>query len=163
MPPKPLIDISQMNTPPKPMRNHVDEITSSVPPQRQPPPPLPVKDRSASPVINERSHPSRPTHPDKPSLSDRLARIVQSTASRSTENLAGALPLERRSLDLRPIVSDLAERVHVPHPTRSQTAPLDAFETPRTQPALSMPAVTQPKPKANRRSLSSPNAAAAYD
>ncbi|CAL1694863.1 unnamed protein product [Somion occarium] len=131
MPAKPLIDLSGVNPPVLP--------------------PLPSFDQRP-PSLSDKS-PS--TTSEKPSLSDRLARVAQTAATKSKEDLSRVSPVERRSLDYLNLPDhgkkedEKPAKKLLPHPSRSQTAPTDGLEplpTPGT------------KPKPNGRSLSSPNA-----
>lgn len=153
LPAKPLIDISTLSATPPPLpslpRSEKPSPTPSVP-EKPASPPVPEKDATPSSVDTRNS--SRPTHDSKPSLSDRLARIAQGTAAKSVEQLATSPPIERRSLDLRPILTTDNERGRLTQPSRSQTAPLGSFDdrAESTSPSAS-------------RSRPAPNAAAAYD
>lgn len=156
MPTKPLIDISQMGTPPVPPFIAGEKTSSPLARDKQFSPPIPDKDSISSASSPETRPIPRPTHCEKPSISDRLARVAQGTAAKSVEQLASAAPLERKSFDTRPALSDDSERGRVAKPARSQTAPFGKLEErdPSTPPA---------KPKPNGRTMSSPNAAALYD
>ncbi|PSS31008.1 hypothetical protein PHLCEN_2v2454 [Hermanssonia centrifuga] len=165
IPPKPLIDISQMSTPPLPSASEKVNSPLKEPPkgaQSPAPPAAPAKEIVSPSGVKEKEekNETRPTHSGKPSLSDRLARIAQTAAAKSVETLATSAPLERRSLDSRPLLSEESPRGRVSQPVRSQTAPLNSVE--RASPSPS-PAAARMKPKGRTLSSSSPNAAAAYD
>ena len=130
---------------------------SPVGPEKRVSPPVPEKPTPSSTDVKPSP---RPTHAEKPSLSDRLARVAQTAGGKSVEALATATPLERRSLDARPALAESAsaDRGRANQPARSQTAPmglLDRTESPSPSPA--------PRPRANTRQPPSPNAAAVYD
>ncbi|KAI0082132.1 hypothetical protein K474DRAFT_1703150 [Panus rudis PR-1116 ss-1] len=131
IPGKPLIDINSMSIPALPSSS--------------------LKD-SAPPAPPEKP---RPSMSDKPSLTDRLARIAQSAATKSPENeCRPPSPANRRSLDhLRDTSPDKGKEKTLQTPVRSQTAPMGGFETP--------PLAAETRLKSNGRSMSmsSPNAA----
>lgn len=106
-------------------------------------PPLLATDVGKPPMVPDKDKLSSPVGISKPSINDRLARLAQSAASRSSDNLSKTPP--------SPEEEDKPSRTGVPMPTRSQTEPPEKFIQPS---APSSP--SQGKP--NGRSLSSPNA-----